>query len=163
MRRILKYLLTFLFIITIMTTVGLEMDFDIITFLIIYGLIGLCLFVFFKIFKFFGLRPSAIPVIGLISLFFTYILMASIIIYETDVAYAKLKSIPIDNLTQFYNTKNIQTIPQEKRRAWIGVRYKEIGIVSKNRIGKINAVGWRGNSVFAYYDFNEKEYHGSYH
>jgi hypothetical protein len=146
-----------------MTTIGLEMDFHIITFLIIYGLIGLCLFYFLKTFKFFGLKPSAIPVIIISSLFFTYILMASIIIYETDVAYAKLKSIPIDNLTQFNNTKDIQTIPQEKRRTWIGVRYKEIGIVSENRIRKTNAVGWRGKSVFAYYDFDEKEYNGSYH
>ena len=89
--------------------------------------------------------------------------MASIITYETAIAYARLKSIPIDNLTQFYNTKDIQTIPQEKRRAWIGVRYKEIGIVSEDRIRKINAVGWRGNSVFAYYDFDEKKYNGSYH
>ena len=89
--------------------------------------------------------------------------MASIIIYETDLAYAKLKSIPIDNLIQFHNTKDIQAIPQEKRRAWIGVRYKEIEIVSKNRVGSINAVGWRGNSVFAYYDIDEKKYNGSYH
>ena len=155
--------MTFLFIIFIMTTIGLEMDFDIITFLIIYGLIGLCLFYFLKIFKFFELKPSAFAVIIISSLFFTYISMVSIIIYETDIAYAKLKSIPVDNLTQFYNTKNIQTIPQEKRRAWIGIRYKEIGIVSENRIGKINAVGWRGNSVFAYYDFDEKKYNGSYH
>ncbi|WP_445456432.1 hypothetical protein [Flavobacterium sp. HNIBRBA15423] len=89
--------------------------------------------------------------------------MTSIIIYETDLAYAKIKSIPIDNLVQFYNTKDIQKIPQEKLRAWIGVRYKEIGIVSKNRIRTINAVGWRGNSVFAYYDFDEKKFNGSYH
>jgi len=146
-----------------MTTIGLEMDFDIITFLIIYGLIGLGIFYFLKPSNFFGLKPIAIPVIIISSIFFTYILMASIITYETAIAYARLKSIPIDNLTQFYNTKDIQTIPQEKRRAWIGVRYKEIGIVSENRIRKINAVGWRGNSVFAYYDFDEKKYNGSYH
>jgi len=66
-------------------------------------------------------------------------------------------------LTQFYQTKDIQTIPSNRRHAWIGIRYKEIGIVSENRIGKINAVGWRGNSVFAYYDFNEKDYIESYH
>ena len=146
-----------------MTTVGLEMDFDIITFLIIYGLIGLCLFYLLRTYKFFGIKPSAIPIITITSLLFTYILMACIVMYETDIAYAKLKSIPIDNLTQFYNTKDIQTIPKEKRRTWIGVRYKEIGIVTENRIREINAVGWRGNSVFAYYDFDEKEYNGSYH
>ena len=146
-----------------MTVIGLEMDFDIIEFLIIYGILGLCVYYFSKSFKFLELKPSTIPVIIISSLFFTHILIAIIIIYETDIAYAKLKSIPMDNLTKFYNTNDIQTIPQAKRRTWIGVRYTEIGIVSKNRIEKINAVGWKGNSVFAYYDFDKKRYTGSYH
>ena len=146
-----------------MTTIGIEMDFDIIIYLIVYGLFGISLFYILKTFNFFGLKPRAIPVILISSVFFTYILIASIIIYETDLAYAKLKSIPIDNLVQFHNTNDIQAIPQENRRAWIGARYKEIEIVSKDRIGSINAVGWRGNSVFAYYDIDEKKYTGSYH
>jgi len=146
-----------------MTTIGLEMDFDIITYLIIYGLIGLCLFYILKKFKFFGLKSRIIKFIIITSVFFTYIFMTSIIIYETDLAYAKLKSIPLDNLIQFNNTNDMQAIPQEKRRAWIGVRYKEIGIVTENRIRNINAIGWKGKSVFAYYDFDENKYHGSYH
>ncbi|HAN79042.1 MAG TPA: hypothetical protein DCQ31_15365 [Bacteroidales bacterium] len=146
-----------------MTIIGLELDFDIRTFLFVYGLVALCIFYFLKTFILFELKPSAFIAIIISSLFFTYISTASIIIYETNEAYAKLKSIPIENLTQFYQTKDIQTIPSNRRHAWIGIRYKEIGIVSENRIGKINAVGWRGNSVFAYYDFNEKDYIESYH
>ncbi|UII27529.1 hypothetical protein LVD15_03600 [Fulvivirga maritima] len=90
--------------------------------------------------------------------------MHSIITYETNVAYSKLKSIPIESLIKFQETKDVQNIPQENRRAWIGVRYREIRIVSKSgKIRDISAVGWRGNSVFAYYDFDEQRYHGSYH
>lgn len=146
-----------------MTIIGLEMEFDIIIYLIIYALVGLCLFYFSMRFNLFRLKPSAISFIITTSLFFTYILTSSIIIYETDLAYSKLKSIPIDSLIKYRNTKNIKAIPQENRRTWIGIRYKEIRIVSENRIGNINAVGWQGNSVFAYYDFDKKEYHGSYH
>ena len=146
-----------------MNIIGLEMDFDIITFLVIYGLVGVFFSQLLKKYKTLGLNPNTVPMKIITSLFFTWILMASIIMYQTDVASDKLKSISVDDLAQFYDTRDVQTIPQSKRRTWIGVRYKEIGIVSENRMGSINAVGWKGNSVFAYYDFDEKRYSASYH
>ncbi len=163
MAKTIKYLLTYLFIISMMTIIGLEMDFDIIIYLPLYGIIGIGIFYGYKAYDFFGLRPRYIKVIIITSIFFTYILITTIIIYETNWAFDKVKSIPINNLIQFYKTKDIQTIPQEKRRAWIGVRYKEIGVITKNRTKSINAVGWQCNSVFAYYDLDEKKYFGSSH
>ena len=148
---------------TIMTIVALEMNFEIITYLILYGLIGICLFYYLKYFKFFGLKSNIILVIIFTSLFPTYILTASIVIYETNVSYSKIKSIPKDKLIEFYISNDINTIPKDKRRAWIGILYRKINIVSENRIDRIKAVGWRGNSVFAYYNIEEDDYIVSYH
>ena len=82
---------------------------------------------------------------------------------ETDLAYSKITSIPKDNLIEFYNTKDINLIPKDKRYTWIGAFYKEIGIIKENRGGEIKAVGWRGSTVFAYYYILDDEYSASYH
>ena len=163
MIKFLKYIIIALLIVSIMTVVALEIDFEIITYLIIYGVTGLALFYFLKYRKFYGLKPGLILVILSISILPTYILTASIIMAETDLAYSKIRSIPKENLIEFYKTNDINSIPQNKRRTWIGVFNREIDIVSKNRVRNIKAVGWKGKSVFAYYDLDEDDYSGSYH
>ena len=163
MTNLIKYLGIYLLLISTMTVILLEMDFEIIKYLAIYGLIGISLFYLLKYFKFYNLKSNIIIIIIITSLFPTYILTASIMIYETDIAYSKIKSIPKENLIEFYNTNDINAIPQEKRHVWIGVLYKEINRVNTNGIGNIKAVGWKGHSVFAYYIINEDDYYGSYH
>ena len=163
MIKLLKYLIIFLLIVSKMTVVALEFDFEIISYLITYGVVGVGLFYFLKYRKFYGLKSSAILVIILTSIFPTYILTASIIMTETDIAYSKVKSIPKENLIEFYETNDINSIPPDKRRTWIGVFYRKIDKVSKNRVRNIKAVGWKGCSVFAYYDIDEDDYSGSYH
>jgi hypothetical protein len=163
MKKFLKYFGIYLIIMLIMTSIALEIDFEIITYLLTYGAIGLGLFFFLKYFNFSSLKSSIVLVIILTSIFPTYILTASIIMYETNLAYSKINSIPKEKLKEFYKTKNIKSIPEDKRRAWIGIFYREINIVSKNRVRKIKAVGWKGTSVFAYYDLDKDDYAGSYH
>lgn len=82
---------------------------------------------------------------------------------ETNVAYSKIKSIPKEKLVDFYNTNDINIIPEHARRTWIGIRYKKIDIVTENSVRKIRAVGWKGNSVFGYYNIDENDYSGSFH
>ncbi|GAA3642842.1 hypothetical protein GCM10022397_29790 [Flavivirga jejuensis] len=105
MRKFLKYFGIYLIIMLIMTSIALEMDFEIITYLLIYGAIGLGLFFFLKYFNFYGLKLSIVFVIISTSIFPTYILTASIIMHETDLAYSTIKSIPKENLKEFYTTK----------------------------------------------------------
>lgn len=93
----------------------------------------------------------------------TYFSFYSLNISQTDWAYNKITKVPIENLEQFAKTKNIELIPKNCRYAWIGCRYKKIDFVKNRKGDKMNAVGWRGKTVFAYYDINEKDFSGSYH
>ena len=144
-----------------MTVVALEMNFEIILYLITYGIVGIALVFIFK--KIYGLNPIILIIIILTSVFPTYISFATIMMTETDTAYSKIKSIPQKNLIEFYNTNDIETIPCDKRQTWIGVRYRRIDIISENRSGNIKAVGWRNHYVFAYYDIDKDDYYASYH
>ena len=140
-----------------MTAVMIEVDFEIISYLISYALISTGLFLLLKRKNFYGLRSKVISIILFTSLFPTWILSAIIIMEETNVAYSKIKSIPKEKLVYFYNTNDISIIPEHARRTWIGIRYEKIDIVTKR------AVGWKGNSVFGYYNIDEDDYSGSYH
>ena len=158
---ILKYLLIYIAIISITTMIALEMDFEIITYLIIYGIIGVGVFFLLKYLNY--LKPVNLLIVIITSLIPTYIVTASIIITETDLAYSKITSIPKERLAEYYKTKDLNIIPEDKRRTWIGVLYREIEIVDSNRSGNIKAVGWKGNSVFAYYNLMEDDFSASYH
>ncbi len=163
MMQLLKYGIILLVTVCIMTIVALEINFEIISYLTIYAFFGVGLFYFLKYHKFYRLQSGVILGIILTSLIPTYILTASIVTTQTDIAYSKVKSIPKENLIEFYNTNNINAIPRNKRRVWIGVFYKNITVVSENKLKNIKAVGWQGNSVFAYYNIEEDAYVGSYH
>ncbi len=163
MTKLLKHIGISIVMIIIMTVILLEMKFEIITYLIIYLLIGAILYYVLNRFNFYGLKSNIIMIIITISIFPTYLLSASIMMYETDIVYSKIRSIPKDKLIKFYDTNDINVIPQSKRRAWIGVLYREISIISENQISNIKAVGWRGNSVFGYYNLEENNYTASYH
>jgi hypothetical protein len=146
-----------------MTVIMIEIDFEITSYLITYAFISIGLFLLLKRKSFYGLTPKVIFVILFTSLIPTWILSTLIIMEETNVAYSKIKSIPKEKLVEFYNTNDINIIPEHARRTWIGIRYQKIDIVSENRIRNIRAVGWRGSSVFGYYDIDEDNYSGSYH
>ena len=77
--------------------------------------------------------------------------------HETDIAFSKLNSIPKKDLIKFYESRDPSIIPESQRYTWSGVFYKEIDIVN------INAVGWKGNTVFAYYNIENDSYSASYH
>ncbi|MBK7959545.1 MAG: hypothetical protein IPK03_16550 [Bacteroidetes bacterium] len=99
----------------------------------------------------------------IVSILPSYLIFYEICANQTDSAYRKIKSIKEESLTQFYTTKDINTIPISSRYAWIGIRYKKINIVDHNFSGEIKAVGWKGENVFAYYEIDRKKYTGSYH
>jgi hypothetical protein len=98
-----------------------------------------------------------------VSIIPAYMIMYSLNLSQTNSAYDKVKTIGEEKLTEYFKTNNIQLIPQEKRYTWIGIQYKKINIVENNMNGKIKAVGWKGKSVFAYYNIEEKVIVGSYH
>ena len=163
MKSFLKYIGIHLIITFIMTSIGLEMDFEIIKYLLIYGTVAIGFFFFLKYFNFYGLTRIGVFFAISISIFSTYILSASIIMHETSLAYSKIKSIPKEDLTEFYRTKDINAIPEDKRRAWIGLFYREINIIPEHSERKIKAVGWKIDSIFAYYNLDKDDYTGSYH
>ncbi len=146
-----------------MTIIGLEIDFDIRLYLVIHLIVSGGISILFFISKSSKINLIFIPGIIIVSLFFTYILTISIIMYETENAYLKITSIPKSNLIQFYETRDINSIPKNKRHAWIGALYREIEIIPQDRIDKIKVVGWNGNSVFAFYDIEDDDYLASYH
>ena len=163
MKTFIKYVLVFFTMISIMTIIGLEMNFDIKNYLISYILVAILFYCFLLYYDFFKFINIIIPLIILLSIIPTYILTYSIIMLETDIAFKKIQSIPKKSLIEYYQKKDIDKIPKNCQRTWIGIRYRQIGVVNKNRNGKINAIGWKGNSVFAYYKLTEDEYYGSYH
>ncbi len=165
---ILKYVFINVVIILTMTIIALEMEFETITFMFIYGIVGLSVYFLLMHLKFIRPISSLTTILAFImtiltSILSTYILTTSIILKETDLAYSKITSIPKDRLIEYYKTKDLNVIPENKRRTWIGVLYREIEIVDRNRSGRINAVGWKGNSVFAYYNITENVFSASYH
>lgn len=162
-KNILAYILIYLIIVIIMSAIGLEMDFDIIYYLLLYCAISIGVVLLFKRKYSKTLNNRIILGLILLSILSSYILMAIIQIAETNTAYNKVKSIPKETLITFYNTGNINIIPKKNRRTWIGIFYKEISLVKENRIEKIKAVGWRGNTVFSYYDIVEDDFIASYH
>jgi len=95
----------------------------------------------------------------ILAFFVSYLLGVGIFMYQRDVAYAKITAIPKKNLIEFYETRDIENIPKDKRRAWTGVLYRKIGVVPKNHSGVIKAVGWH----FAYYDIENDAFWGAYH
>ena len=86
-----------------------------------------------------------------------------------EIAQRDIKLI-IDNSIEFDDTLNIpyydsglNKIPEDKRRAWIGLFYREINIIPEHSERKIKAVGWKIDSIFAYYNLDKDDYTGSYH
>lgn len=158
MKLIPKYLLVFILIVVTMTIIGLEMDFEIIIYLIGF------IFISGSICYLFKLNMGMALALIFVSFFATYMLSASIIMIETSIAYSKITTIPKDCLIKYYETQDINSIPSNKRYAWIGILYRKIDLVSNNRTYNIKeAVGWRCASVFAYFDIEEDKYHASYH
>lgn len=77
MIKLLKYLGIYFLIIIIMSIIALEMNFEILTYLTIYGLVGVGLFYFLKHFKFWGLKVNVIFIILITSIFSAWLLTAS--------------------------------------------------------------------------------------
>lgn len=94
-------------------------------------------------------------------LLLSYIIAVSIHIMESKTAYNKIKSIPKEKLIEFYKTKNIELIPKESRHTWIGLFYKQINVIPKNRLSKIQGVGWDNSIIIAYYNIDDDEYYSS--
>lgn len=94
-------------------------------------------------------------------LILSYIIAISIHIIESKSAYNKIKNVPKEKLIEFYKTKNIELIPEKSRHTWIGLFYKQINIIPKNRLNNIQGVGWNNNIIVAYYNIDNNEYYSS--
>jgi hypothetical protein len=91
-------------------------------------------------------------------IFSAWIIYYFIYQYQSEIAYKKIISIPKEQLKSFYRTKDYKYIPDSLIYTWIGIFPQKIKIVERNNIMEINAVGWKGNSVFGYYDIVDDEY-----
>ncbi|MBK8808982.1 MAG: hypothetical protein IPO21_21065 [Bacteroidales bacterium] len=93
--------------------------------------------------------------LGIISSWIIYYVVYQ---HQSRVAFEKIKAIHKEQIIGFYSTNNYEFIPESKQYTWIGILPRKIKIIEDNKGDGRKLVGWRGNSVFGYYNIAEDRY-----